>query len=86
MVLRKAATVGMPTTHGVPVSPKIPPIPPPTTTTPDGRGLVVVGPNHIAPHVFGNQFHQPNPVLAGSGSQVVKVDGLPVAFVGDTFS
>lgn len=79
--LRKAATVGMPTSHGVPI------IPDPTSvvSTPDGRGLVRVGPLHIGPHTFGNDFHAPNSITPGSGSKFVVSDGLPIAFVGDSF-
>lgn len=81
-IRRKAATVGMLTTHGVPVSPAIGA--PTTVTTPDGRPVALVGPLHILAHPFGNQVHQPN-AIQGAGSLVVKVDGLPVAFVGDVF-
>ncbi len=81
MAFRKAATAGMPTTHGVPV---LPPVPPTTVSTPDGRGLVALGRIQIGPHTLGDAFHAPNAVVVG-GSLIVKVDGLPVAFVGDSF-
>lgn len=81
-IRRKAATVGMLTTHGVPVVLAIGT--PTTVTTPDGRPVALVGPLHIPVHPFGNQVHQPN-AITGPGSQIVKVDGLPVAFVGDVF-
>ena len=81
MALRKAATVGMPTSHGVPV---LLPVPPTTVSTPDGRGLVPIGSVQIGPHFVGDVLHAPNAVVVG-GSLFVQVDGRPVAFVGDSF-
>jgi uncharacterized Zn-binding protein involved in type VI secretion len=61
----------------------------PTTTSPEGFGLAVVGLTLITPHVFvgpsGPELHTPNPIVS-LGSVVVKVDGLPVAFIGDSFA
>ena len=61
----------------------------PTTTSPEGFGLALVGPTLITTHVFvgpsGPEVHAPNPIVS-VGSQVVKVDGLPVAFILDSFA
>lgn len=80
---RPVALVGMPTTHGSPVIPAIPP----STVTGGllGLGAVLVGPDHIAAHFVGDSLHTPNPVTPGSGSKLVTADGLPMAFVGDSF-
>ncbi len=80
---RQIALIGMPTTHGALIAGPGSP----TVSGPGGRGLVLVGPTLIAPHVLpGPEFHAPNPVQAGSGTQVVKVDNFSVAFVGDSFN
>jgi uncharacterized Zn-binding protein involved in type VI secretion len=61
----------------------------PTTSSPEGFGLAVVGTTLITTHVFvgpsGPELHTPNPIVS-PGSQIVKVDGLPVAFIGDAFA
>lgn len=79
---RQVALIGMPTTHGALIAGPGSP----TVTGPGGRGLVMLGVTLVAPHVLpGPQFHAPNPVSAG-GTQIVKIDGFPVAFVGDSFN
>jgi hypothetical protein len=70
------------TTHGAPV---IPAIPPSSVSSTTGQPVVLIGPLHIAPHTFGNDFHASNPVAPGQGSKLVTADGLPLAFVGDSF-
>jgi hypothetical protein len=82
------------TTHHVPLNPLFiaiidPLTGSPTTTSFDGRSVALVGPTLITPHFFvgpsGLEFHAPNPII-GPGTQAVKIDGLSVAFVGETFN
>jgi len=79
---RAVALVGMPTSHGVPV---IPSLVPGSVSGPGGLSVVRVGLDHIAAHFVGDTLHSPNPVAPGSGSQLVTADGMPLAFVGDSF-
>lgn len=87
MAFRPVALTGYTTTHFV--APGVGIVDPlsgsPTTKTPEGFGLAIVGLTQITGHPFGNQFHAPNPIIS-PGSVVVKVDGLPVAFIGDVFA
>lgn len=79
---KPVALVGMPTSHGSPV---VPSLLPGNVSGPGGLGVVRVGLDHIAAHFVGDTLHTPNPVAPGSGSQLVTSDGLPMAFVGDSF-
>jgi uncharacterized Zn-binding protein involved in type VI secretion len=91
MALRPVALTGYTTTHTTvyPAGAIDPLTGSPTTTTPEGFGLALVGPTLITAHVFvgpgGAEIHTPNPIVS-PGSIVTKVDGLPVAFIGDAFA
>jgi uncharacterized Zn-binding protein involved in type VI secretion len=91
MALRPVALTGYLTTHTTtfPAGIVDPLTGSPSTTSPEGFSLAVVGPTLITTHVFvgpsGPELHTPNPIVS-LGSQIVKVDGLSVAFIGDAFA